>query len=288
MALNAKMKAYIDEQVTAGKMSKEYGETLAKTMGDAPDEFQGAFLRQSDYDRLVNENKAAHKKNLDWYEGANKEYVGMKEAKDAADATITAANAKITDLEAKLSSGGLTAPQETQVTKELAELKTTLSEFKTQLSGGKFIEADKVATMLDDKAKEVVGFMSDNFLTLDEIGNRHQEVFGKRFTADDKTALFTYANEQSQKIGRKLNLTEAYELKHKEDLEKHKETTLRTQIEKEVLTRTGVPQATGSEDTAGPLRIRMEGKLKDGLPADASLQEAAMAGAAALRAAGKA
>jgi hypothetical protein len=126
-------------------------------------------------------------------------------------------------------------------------------------------------------------------LTLQELNARHQETFGKRLTYADNQALITFANEKSKELDRQLTLTEAYELKHKDDLQKVWVDKKTEEITKDVTTRLNVPVPGGSGmPERGPLQIRMEQiQGKDLLPGNDSLAEAKAKAAAALRAEGK-
>jgi len=285
MPLNAKLKAHIDEQVAAGKMTKEYGEQLSKSLGDLPDDFQGGWLRQSDYDRLMNEGKSK-------LETADKWITWEKEARprhEQMQKDLTAKEVEIADLKAKVASGVFTPREEDAMAKEIGELKTTIvglqGEMKKTIEGSGFIKQ----TDLDNAYSRLAGFMGEQVLTLQDLNRQHRATFDKELSKADSEALFTFANDKTKELGHPISLEQAYKMKYEADYQKVWEEKKTAEITKDVQSRLNTPvPGGGAPPEKGPLQIRMEQTTgKDLVPGNDSLVEAKAKAAAALRAEGK-
>lgn len=289
MALNQKLKTYIDEQIAAGKMTQEYADRLIPALGDGPDDFQSGWLANQDYQRNMNALKTEKTQFEDqktkwktWEQKSNEVLATQKSEVDAA-------HSRIKELEAKISSGGFSDRQEGDMAKEVVELKQQIIGLQDTITktiqGAGFVTAKELQT----ESAKFSGVMAEHLLSLQELNSQHMEKFGKRLTYDDNQALITYANEQSQKLGRQLNLNEAYELKYKDDIKKKEVESMRAEIEKDLQTKHNVPGGGGAPALEkGHLQIRMEKQQgKELVPGNDSLLEAKARAAEELRAEGK-
>lgn len=278
MPLNGKMKTYIDEQVAAGQMDRAYADRLAATMGDAPDTFQGGWLRQADYDRQMAETR---KKAEEWKEYGAK-VTGVVATKDA---TIAELQTKVSEFEAKIAGGLYTDDQDAAMAKQMGELKQMI----TGLSGAGFITKADLDKSISDAKMSAIGFMGDHQSAMDHIRHKHFTTFGRPMTPQESDAVITFANEQARALGRNVPMSEAYDAKYAKETQDKWIADKTAEIERDVKTRMNVPaQGGGGGSVLGPLQVRMEEWKggKDLAPGNDTLGEAKAKAAAALRAGG--
>jgi hypothetical protein len=287
------MKAIIEADKT---MTPEYKASLIATFEDAPAEFQNGWMAQSDYTRQVNEFK---NQQTDWKVKADRFYADSTAAVEAyksdaqkAQEAADAAKARIAELEA-----GAVVPKvpgaDDAVVKELAGLKTLLGGLETKI--GTTVTKEE----LNNLYQGAVGFIGEQMLDLNEIAAQHQERFGKRYTKAEQAELVTFANTKAVELKHPITLTEAYAMKHGEDLKKQERAQIEKEIEEKYKTNHSIPGAAdgaagGSPIERGPAQIRLEqeanrraGVTDPSKAGYADWREAAAAGASELVAEGK-
>ncbi len=284
MPLNAKVAAEIDRQVTAGTMTTDYAAQLKGTFANAPDEFQAGFLAGPDYNR----NSQALKAERDAFEDTKTQW---KTWKSTADEEYANMQAKVTELETKLSAGGGTNTQNVDWKKELDTLKVSLiNDFKAQ----GFVTKSEYEKELAKAKQEGVGMMGDILDQQRKIESQYNKDFGKQFDPMLHNELVTIANETAAKQGRYVPLEDAYKIKFGEDVKKLEQERWMAEGKKqaaEEFARNNVPGGGGGNGMPGgaqmgPLQIRLaQTQGKDFTSTDGDLQSAKASAVEALRAA---
>lgn len=282
MPINPKLKAHLEQQT----MDEGYRTRLIATLEDAPPDVQNLWMSQADYTRQVNQFKETQNTWKvtadDFYTKSNASIEGWKAELKKANDSIATANARIAELEA---GGGTprTPAQEDAVAAEIKGLKNVITTLESKIGTGVTKED------LDKAYQSAVGFIGDQLISINEIGARHQEVFGKRMTKEDTNELIKFANEESARLGYRITLDDAYDRKHKDEIQKkHDDDVAKKAIEADRTTRQvptggeggvgpGAPEQGPLQQRLGELRNREAGaKTGTGY---ATWQEAAAAGA---------
>lgn len=260
MPINPKLK----EQLEKAQMDEAYRTKLIQTLEDAPADVQNLWMTREDYTRQVNAFKTEQ---TEWKTKADKFYSDSNaaidswksEVKKAQDA-VTAANARIAELES--GSGFRTPGQDDAALKEIAGLKTLITQLEAKLPQN-VVTTEVLNNELGKAYQSAVGFLGEQNIKLRAIEKRHESVFGANTFGEKETEeLIVFANEQSQKEGRRVSLDDAYKMKYGTDLQKrHDEEVARKAVEADRSTRQ-VPVGSGPAGPGvsekGPLQIRLE------------------------------
>jgi hypothetical protein len=258
MPINPKLK----EQLEKTQMDEKYRANLIATLEDAPADVQNLWMSREDYTRQANALKAEKAdwdvKNKDFYDKSNAAVTAWKDEVKKANDAVTAAQARIAELEAAGGSGRggeRTPAEEDAVSKEIAKLSAGITGLQERLKS--VVTPDE----LNKKWQDGIGFIGDQILTINEIQASHIEKFGKRMTKAEITELIKFTNDQAA-LGKNLDLSEAYTAKNADELKKLE----RAQWEKEWAekhnTNQNVPGGGGPGGPGapgrGPLELRLE------------------------------
>lgn len=295
MPINPKLKAHLEGMT----MDDAYRTKMIAVLEDAPPDVQNLWMAQNDYTKQVNEFKTHQTewktKADEFYTKSNAAIEGYKTETQTAKDAMEQAKARIAELEAAGGGGGGGLPRvpDEAITKEIAGLKTLLTGLESKLGNVVTKEA------LDQVYQQAVGFIGEQMVDLNEIAAEHQERFGKRFTKADQSELVDYANKKATELKHSVSLSEAYNMKFGDELEKQKVAKIEKEVEERLRTKNMIPgggdgPAGGAPIERGPAQIRLEqeNNRRNGVT-DASKigysdwREAASAGANELVAEGK-
>lgn len=287
MPINPKLKEHLEKNV---QMDDKYRAGLIAMLDDAPADVQNLWMAQADYTRQVNAFKAEQvdwkKKADDYYDTSNKNIAAWQgEVKKAQDAA-TAAQARVTELEALRASGGTI--DDNALSKEITRLNSAITDLNNGIDA-KLAEKLKgfvTPDGLQQKYTDAVGFMGQWVLELEEIGATHQEMTGKRMTRAEKEELIKFTNDESQRLGHMITPTQAYDAKYKDDHQKLHDAKVAADAVAQYKSQNHLPtgdlNAGPGSPELGPMQMRLKqereaqnGK-KDGYYS--SWQEAAAAG----------
>lgn len=281
------LKPELEEVLRATVKDENYRNSLRGAL-EANPEFAANWLRQADYDRKMNQMKdqqtqfqEKHKKNVEWFDKANAEYKAYLAEKSDIVRTKSELEAKVADLEARVSGGDYTPGQEGAMVQEIAKLKTTIDGLQSNLSA-EFINEQKLNDILSEKGQGIVNFMADSTLDTLVILDRYKNDFGKTLSKPEIQELYAFANEN-----RCANLEEAYQKKFSSEIEELKKEQYKKEWERDYITTHNLPNSGGSSPVMGPVQQRLAQKTVDGLPPDAPMDAVAAAAAASLRSEGK-
>lgn len=257
---------------------------------EANPEFAANWLRQADYDRMMNTAKAdiaakqkEHEDNLSWYKDANSKYKEAiqlrstleQQLKDAETAKVEL-ESRVSELQTRVDSGQYTDAQDSQMLKEIQTLKNTIAEFKEKVP-----DKENLEQLLLERGQGVINFMSQNLLQTLAVSTRYKSDFGKDPGVKDLEDLYKYANENQL-----TSLEKAYEQKYAPDLLEKQKSEWKAEWQKEFVTTHSLPNS-GGPSPLGPVQQRLANPSADGLPPDASMESVAAAAGAALRSEGK-
>ena len=162
MPLRPELKEFIEKT----EMSDAYRSQLLKTMENAPDELQAGWLRQSDYDRKMNEGKEELKTKEEelakketevndrsekwskWKEDAEKVVKDNVSAREGMESKLTERDEKITELEDKIRTGNFDVGEEGEMLKELTTLRSEVKELKNVAANGDVFTQEQAEKML--------------------------------------------------------------------------------------------------------------------------------------------
>jgi len=260
MPINDKLKT----QLAAMPMDEAYRAKLLETLEDAPPDIQNLWMAREDYTRQVNAFRAEQ---ADWKAKADKFYDDSNTAIDGWKAEVkkfqdvaTAAQTRITELEGVTAATPATAQPDPAVLKEITGLKTMMTALEAKLA-----EAGKDVVRTNDLEKayaNAVGFIGENVTYLREIERKHQDTFGQYFDREKVEDLFKFANDLSQKEGRRVSLDKAYDTKYGTELQKKHDEAVAAKAIEDYRSRQEIPtgQVAGGAGIPdkGPLQIRLD------------------------------
>lgn len=264
----------LEERVKALQGDDAYKEGIRQALIQNPD-FAAGWLRQSDYDRNLNAIKQREK---DWFAKNNGEFATLQNL-------ATEREAKIKELEERISSGGYTPEQEAAMGKEVKQLQGTVENLNKTIETltTKFVDRET----LTKEAQGVVSFLSSNMFELNDIQFDHQATFGRPFDRTARQELIDFADAENKK-GNPLSLKQAYDLKYSKDIRQVEDKKIEDRVRTEERTRLNLPVSGDVAPILGPLQARSQGaQFQDKLPENAPMDAVSAAAAAALRAEGK-
>jgi hypothetical protein len=265
-------------------------------------QFGEGHLRQSDYDRKMNEVKTDREKEAialqtardnaakwqKWYEDNSPRHTQLMDEYKK----VSERNKELEEQVKKAAEGAGGGGATGGGGGEVDETKL-MSKVQEEISKRGYVSKDDVAKIVTEEAKKMAeeerkAFFKDTLPHVLEWNQKmmdfnyeHRQEFGEPF---DRKAFSKFVAEKKIE-----DLDEAYKAFVGD---KRTENKIKTETEKRVkdeLSKRNIP-GTGAAPTPsemGPLQLRRNGKGPDGLPEDATLSAASMAAAAELRAEGK-
>lgn len=284
MALREEVKNAI---MASKGMSDEYRRQLMEVLQQAPDDFQGGWLRQSDYDKKMNEWKAKEvqpfqEQKTKWLEWYNSEAKPLFESYSQ---DIEVRDSRIAELESRIETGNYNPADENSMLTELQTLKQQVQTLPQQLEG-RYITQEQLA----QQSQATLDAWANGLLTLSDLQEEYRESYGKRF---DRNAFIGFMRDNGM-----TDFRQAYDSFTGEERRAAWEKQKEAEIEAKFRTSNPPLASSGGVGTyavhnssnVGPVMARMAGvppASEMALPPEASTRDAAMAAAEALRREGK-
>ncbi len=305
MALKDKLRKLIDADQT---MTPDYRKVYIAQLENAPDAFQDAQiaryeggLRQEDYDRRMNEGKAALEKEkqdwvktekvpwAEWYTKAQKADTERQAALKAAQDELGKLKKDHQVLMDKIASGELTAGEENEAYKQLTGIRDQITKIPQDL------EAKFQNLLSKDEAVRAQGQIYDNMFTVEDLLDEHRQKYPN--IPITRRKLIEAMNE-NKLTGDEEGIRKAYDIvtadARKQAEAKAYEDKVNAEVEerlKKERSKTDFPMdgGSGGDVIIGPLQQRLTqlNKTVDPMAAGAPPGSAAAAAAAELRAEGK-
>jgi hypothetical protein len=285
------------EELLASIKDEKVREEQRKFLETYP-QFAEGYLRQSDYDRKMNEVKTDRQKEQDalekvreseakwkkWYEdNAPRHTQLMDEYKKV--------QQRATELEAQVAAAA-TKQNESGTGGDVVDEAKLMAKVQEEIAKRGYVSQADVQRIASEEATKLAKQERDSFFKdtlpgvlewnqkMMDFNYEHRQEFGEAF---DRKAFSKFVSEKKIE-----DLDEAYKMFVGD---RRTEKKIQTETEKRVkdeLSKRNVP-GTGASPAPdlGPLQMRRAGKGVDGLPEDATISAAAMAAAAEMRSEGK-
>lgn len=289
MALSAQLETLLTELEKIDPVGAKEQRTILEKHAGLQKPVQEAMLRQSDYDRFMNDNKAKlkhadevadwFKKNKPVHEQLQRDYAELAEQKSRLEAEV---QTKAAELAARAAAGGGDGGNPEAVAKAVMDK-----------LGGSLATKAEVARLVAEETEKQAGAARDRFYKEDvpaalayntammEASWRYRDEFGKSINRAE-FAKFMVDN----KIGDPIEAYERYTEKDRRDKEIEAEVTRRTDEAKKKIQAEYVPGSSGSQGL-GHLQLRVSKKEANDPLFSQDIQlgdnAAAMAAAAELR-----
>lgn len=277
----AQLPPELEEAIKGTTGDDAYKENLRQAFIANP-QLASGWLRQSDYDRNLNQMKKSQK---DWFDKNNAEFATMQTQKNDLERKTNEQESQIKELESRISSGDYTPAQEAAMVKEVGTLKATIENLNKNFESlnTRFVDRDT----LGKEAQTVVSFITSNIFELNDIQFDHQGTFGKAFGREERQKLIDHAEAENKK-GNAITLRQAYDDLYSKDVRAIEDKKIEDRVRVEERTRNNLPISGDVAPILGPVQARLQGaKFVDNLAENAPMDAVAAAAAASLRAEGK-
>ncbi len=286
-------------------MTDAYRKQLLKTMENAPDELQAGWLRQSDYDRTMNEGKeelkqqgeelkakeeALEQKTQEWnkWKGdADKIVHDNVSRAETLQKELDSRDEKIVELEDRIRAGDFSEGSESEMLKEVTTLRNEIKDLKTAAVNGGGFTKEEAEKMLLEGGNRLAGNIYDNMFLLMDLQQSHTTEFKENL---DRDGFIKFATERGL-IGTQEEFKSAYDLfvqdKRVEVKIENARKDERTKIESKM--QFPLDNDGGQSINKGPVETRLGqlNKEREGVESKMTTSQAAAAAAAELRKEGK-
>jgi len=286
-------------------MTDAYRKQLLKTMENAPDSLQAGWLRQSDYDRTMNEGKeklnqqdqelkakeqALETKTQEWnkWKGdADKIVADNVGRADGLQKELTDRDEKIVELEDKIRAGDFSEGSEGEMLKEVTTLRNEIKDLRNAAANGDGFTKGDAEKMLLEGGNRLAGNIYDNIFLLMDLNQNHNTEFKEPL---DRDAFIKFATERSM-VGTQEEFKTAYDLYVQDKRIEVKIEDARKDERQKIESKIQFPLDNdgGQSIGKGPVETRLQqmNREAEGVDSKLSTKQAASAAAAELRKEGK-